>query len=389
MVAKWYNSNAALAAGMVGISSEDIRKFSRGVVSRIYDEKEGEETQENSLEDPAIFGLLENQELWMGHIELPQPVANIQYLRGTNPILPARLGMERKEIERILYGGVYVAAEDTPEFSFGQVIPFKDATELKHKDKLLHGAAALRMLLEKKNVPEREYMVLDTLPVVPICMRYHPLNRDKKDGAWAPYPLNWLYERVILRSDRVKRLTELNAPEIILINEAIQLQEYVDTLISNGSRGFAVSGYLGAPAESLSELHEVITRTDRKPVETPELPAGYTAAGSRAYEIVREGQALHEKEREELTEEQEKELELKGEELLSELYGILAPFFRSVIQDCFGEYQDFHEEMMRVAESAVEDAFDDVDLEKNLEEQLLYGVYRQLLFFVKKQARFA
>ena len=124
-------------------------------------------------------------------------------------------------------------------------------------------------------------------------------------------------------------------------------------------------------------------------METPELPAGYTAAGSRAYEIVREGQALHEKEREELTEEQEKELELKGEELLSELYGILAPFFRSVIQDCFGEYQDFHEEMMRVAESAVEDAFDDVDLEKNLEEQLLYGVYRQLLFFVKKQARFA
>ena len=184
MVAKWYNSNAALAAGMVGISSEDIRKFSRGVVSRIYDEKEGEETHENSLEDPAIFGLLENQELWMGHIELPQPVANIQYLRGTNPILPARLGMERKEIERILYGGVYVAAEDTPEFSFGQVIPFKDATELKHKDKLLNGAAALRMLLEKKNVPEREYMVLDTLPVVPICMRYHPLNRDKKDGAY-------------------------------------------------------------------------------------------------------------------------------------------------------------------------------------------------------------
>ena len=45
MVAKWYNSNAALAAGMVGISSEDIRKFSRGVVSRIYDEKEGEETR--------------------------------------------------------------------------------------------------------------------------------------------------------------------------------------------------------------------------------------------------------------------------------------------------------------------------------------------------------
>ena len=202
------------------------------------------------------------------------------------------------------------------------------------------------------------------------------------------YPLNWLYERVILRSNRVKWLTELNAPEIILINEAIQLQECVDTLISNGSRGFAVSGYLGAPAESLSELHEVITRTDRKPVETPELPEGYIAAGSRAYEIVREGQALHEREREDLTEEQEKELEQKDEELLTELCELLTPFFRSVIQNYFGEYRDFHEDMLKVAEAAVEDAFDDIDPEKNLEEQLLYGIYRQFLFFVKKRARF-
>ena len=79
MIAKWYNTNAALAAGMVGISSADIRNFSRGAVSRVCDgEKEGE-ALEGSLEDPAIFGRLEDQELWMGHIELPQPVANIQY----------------------------------------------------------------------------------------------------------------------------------------------------------------------------------------------------------------------------------------------------------------------------------------------------------------------
>ena len=137
MIAKWYNTNAALAAGMVGISSADIRNFSRGAVSRVCDgEKEGE-ALEGSLEDLAIFGRLEDQELWMGHIELPQPVANIQYLRGTSPVLPARLGMERKEIERILYGGVFVAAEDTSEFSFGQVIPQEDAAALKHKEKLL------------------------------------------------------------------------------------------------------------------------------------------------------------------------------------------------------------------------------------------------------------
>ena len=136
----------------------------------------------------------------------------------------------------------FVAAEDTSEFSFGQVIPQEDAAALKHKDRLLYGAAALRMLLEKKGVSEREYMVLDTLPVIPLCMRYCPLNRDKKEEGWAAHPINWLYERVILRSSRVKRLTQLHAPELIRMNEAIQLQECVDTLISNGSRGFGASG---------------------------------------------------------------------------------------------------------------------------------------------------
>ena len=116
MVAKWYNSNAALAAGMVGISSEDIRNFSRGVVSRIYDEKEGEETQENSLEDPAIFGILEDQELWLGHIELPQPVANIQYLRGTNPILPARLGWKEKKSSAFCTAAYMLRQKIPPNF---------------------------------------------------------------------------------------------------------------------------------------------------------------------------------------------------------------------------------------------------------------------------------
>ena len=398
MIAKWYNTNAALAAGMVGISSADIRNFSRGVVSRVCDEEKGGEVQEGSLEDPAIFGRLEDQELWMGHIELPQPVANIQYLRGTSPVLPARLGMERKEIERILYGGVFVAAEDTSEFSFGQVIPQEDAAALKHKDRLLYGAAALRMLLEKKGVSEREYMVLDTLPVIPLCMRYCPLNQDKKEEGWAAHPINWLYERVILRSSRVKRLTQLHAPEIIRINEAIQLQECVDTLISNGSRGFGASGYLGAPVESLSELYEIITRADRKPVQTPELPAGYPAAGPRAYEIVREGQALYDEEaeegspreqkEEEQKEREQKEREQKEEALVAELCEILTPFFRSVIQNYFGEYRDFHEDMMKLAAAAAEAAFYDLDPDNRLEEQLLYGIYRQILFFVKKRARF-
>ena len=152
MIAKWYNTNAVLAAGMVGIRANPLGKVKKRGKIEENGEKEGE-ALEGSLEDPAIFGRLEDQELWMGHIELPQPVANIQYLRGTSPVLPARLGMERKEIERILYGGVFVAAEDTSEFSFGQVIPQEDAAALKHKDRLLYGAAALRMLLEKKGVP--------------------------------------------------------------------------------------------------------------------------------------------------------------------------------------------------------------------------------------------
>ena len=73
---------------------------------------------------------------------------------------------------------------------------------------------------------------------------------------------------------------------------------------------------------------------------------------------------------------------------MAELCEILTPFFRSVIQNYFGEYRDFHEDMMRIAAAAAKAAFYDLEPEKNLEEQLLYGIYRQILFFVKKRARF-
>ena len=73
---------------------------------------------------------------------------------------------------------------------------------------------------------------------------------------------------------------------------------------------------------------------------------------------------------------------------MAELCEILTPFFRSVIQNYFGEYRDFHEDMMKLAAAAAEAAFYDLDPDNRLEEQLLYGIYRQILFFVKKRARF-
>ena len=73
---------------------------------------------------------------------------------------------------------------------------------------------------------------------------------------------------------------------------------------------------------------------------------------------------------------------------MAELCEILTPFFQSVIQNYFGEYGDFHEDMMKLAAAAAEAAFYDLDPDNRLEEQLLYGIYRQILFFVKKRARF-
>ena len=229
----------------------------------------------------------------MGHIDLAAPVAHIWFLRS----LPSRIGtlidMTLKELEKILYFENYVVTDpgETP-------LQYKELlTERKYREareqyadgfKAEMGAEAIRLLLSqleldklaeqlriemkatasearRKKVAKRlkvvtafresgnkpEWMILTILPVIPPDLRpLVPLD----GGRFATSDLNDLYRRVINRNNRLKRLIELNAPDIIVRNEKRMLQEAVDALFDNGRRGRAITGPAKRPLKSLSDM---------------------------------------------------------------------------------------------------------------------------------------
>src|SRR4030088_2839931 len=194
----------------------------------------------------------------MGHIELAAPVAHIWFLKS----LPSRIGllldMTLKDLERILYFEYYVVLEPG-------LTALKDR-QLLSEDELLKGLelekleASLRVEMQEtesdikhKKLAKRlkiveafrysgnkpEWMILTVVPVIPPDLRpLVPLD----GGRFATSDLNDLYRRVINRNNRLKRLMELRAPDIIIRNEKRMLQEAVDALFDNGRRGRVITG---------------------------------------------------------------------------------------------------------------------------------------------------
>jgi DNA-directed RNA polymerase subunit beta' len=227
----------------------------------------------------------------MGHIELATPVAHIWFLKS----LPSRLGlvldMTLRDIERVLYFEAYVVVEPgmTP-LKRGQIMSEDDydAKKREYGDEFVAtmGAEAVRELLRhidldreiellrgdltgsetkvkknskrlkvleafKRSNTKPEWMVLEVLPVLPPDLRpLVPLD----GGRFATSDLNDLYRRVINRNNRLKRLLELKAPEIIARNEKRMLQEAVDSLLDNGRRGKAMVGQNKRPLKSLADM---------------------------------------------------------------------------------------------------------------------------------------
>ena len=230
----------------------------------------------------------------MGHIELASPVAHIWFLKS----LPSRIGllldMTLKELERILYFENYVVIEPglTPLklHSLLNEEEYLNAQDEYGEDAFTAsiGAEALRIMLsaldldeEKKRCREDlrdtnseakrkklvkrlklidaflasqsrpEWMILEVIPVIPPELRpLVPLD----GGRFATSDLNDLYRRVINRNNRLKRLLDLGAPEIIVNNEKRMLQEAVDSLFDNGRRGRPVTGPGNRPLKSLSDM---------------------------------------------------------------------------------------------------------------------------------------
>ena len=229
----------------------------------------------------------------MGHIELASPVAHIWFLKS----LPSRLGMvldmTLRDIERVLYFEAYVVTEPgmTP-LNRGQLMSDDDylakLEEYGDEFQAVMGAEGVRALLRALDVPAEveklraeleatssetkikkyakrlkvleaflqsgikpEWMVMEVLPVLPPELRpLVPLD----GGRFATSDLNDLYRRVINRNNRLKRLLELKAPEIIVRNEKRMLQESVDSLLDNGRRGKAMTGANKRPLKSLADM---------------------------------------------------------------------------------------------------------------------------------------
>ena len=230
----------------------------------------------------------------MGHIELASPTAHIWFLKS----LPSRLGMvldmTLRDIERVLYFEAYVVCDPgmVSNLQRAQLLTEEQYLEMmeEHGDEFqaLMGAEGIRELLrnldlnseveslraeldvtsseaKNKKLAKRlkilegfqksgikpDWMILEVLPVLPPDLRpLVPLD----GGRFATSDLNDLYRRVINRNNRLKRLLELKAPEIIVRNEKRMLQESVDSLLDNGRRGKAMTGANKRPLKSLADM---------------------------------------------------------------------------------------------------------------------------------------
>ena len=229
----------------------------------------------------------------MGHIELAAPVAHIWFLKSLPSRISLLLDMTLREIERILYFESFVVTDPgMTDLEKGQILDeeeyFEALENFGEEFSAGMGAESVKILLSEMNLEEEiaevlsqiegtnseakikklskrlkilkgflsssnkpEWMILDVLPVLPPDLR--PLV-PLEGGRFATSDLNDLYRRVINRNNRLKRLLELSAPEIIVRNEKRMLQESVDALLDNGRRGRAITGSNKRPLKSLSDM---------------------------------------------------------------------------------------------------------------------------------------
>ena len=228
----------------------------------------------------------------MGHIELACPVSHIWYFRG----IPSRIGMvleiPPKSLEKVLYFSAYIVLDpgNTPLVE-KQILAEKEYREIYNEYgntfRVGMGAEAIKELLQNIDVKQEveilknelqeasgqkrvkiikrleimeaflvsknkpEWMILDVLPVIPPDLR--PMVQ-LDGGRFATSDLNDLYRRVLNRNNRLKKLLDLGAPDIIIRNEKRMLQEAVDALLDNGRRGKPITGANNRPLKSLSDL---------------------------------------------------------------------------------------------------------------------------------------
>ncbi|MFH1576618.1 MAG: DNA-directed RNA polymerase subunit beta' [Candidatus Margulisiibacteriota bacterium] len=232
----------------------------------------------------------------MGHIRLVEPVAHIWFLRGVPGYMSLLLDVSTRSLEEVIYYDAFIVTEvkaDVKKLKVGKILreaEYQEALEkYGSKFKAETGARAVRDLLAKvdlgqmvsklrrdlktatgqkrlkiikrlrvseafyKSTNRPEWMIVENLPVIPPDLR--PMVQ-LEGGRFATSDLNDLYRRVLNRNNRLKKMINMGAPEMIIRNEKRMLQESVDVLIDNGRRKRAVTGSTGRPLKSLTDIIE-------------------------------------------------------------------------------------------------------------------------------------
>ena len=233
----------------------------------------------------------------MGHIELATPVSHIWYFKGVPSSIGLMLDLSPRQLEKVLYFAAYIVTEVNTDLVNNDLVPGQILSDKEYNEYLEKygrdafsagmGAESIKKLLEDIDIDELaaelklelddaqgqkkariikrleiveafrvsgnrpEWMILSVVPVIPPDLR--PMVQ-LDGGRFATSDLNDLYRRVINRNNRLKRLLELGAPDIIIRNEKRMLQEAVDALINNGRRGRTVTGPGNRALKSLSDL---------------------------------------------------------------------------------------------------------------------------------------
>lgn len=232
----------------------------------------------------------------MGHIKLVEPVAHIWFLRGVPGYMSLLLDVSTRSLEEVVYYDAFVVTEvaaDVKKLKVGKILreaEYQDALEkYGNKFKAETGARAVKELLARIDLSQMvsklrrelkpatgqkrlkiikrlrvaeaflksnnrpDWMVIDNLPVIPPDLR--PMVQ-LEGGRFATSDLNDLYRRVLNRNNRLKKMINMGAPDMIIRNEKRMLQESVDVLIDNGRRKRAVTGTTGRPLKSLTDIIE-------------------------------------------------------------------------------------------------------------------------------------
>lgn len=285
MIEKWIDTNACHAIDMIDVSDEKFVEWADGKCVQLdFRNTETDTSDSNArhicnqfedqndlklakaLLDSDIFGDIKEESMKMGYIKLPVPVINIQYLLGKKQnVLPELLHKDTKEIEKIVYYASHVIVRsDIQDLPIGTTLndkEYKDAVQLYgNKFEVMIGAEAIEALLKHEGVTTEliDHIVLRTIPVVPLCMRYAYIHETRTFVAMS---MELAYMNLVWRISRTQRVAELGAPEIIWRNECRMLQETVDALTYNGLHGLPKCNENGIVTDSFQDLYRVITES--------------------------------------------------------------------------------------------------------------------------------